>query len=377
MPSRTFVSDANIKKSLPPPKVIGPTTTKATRPTNKIPQDIIDGAKVVKKEEFDPERHLQFQPPTYIYTMKEFGFEGQGISPVAASEPFPLFTPEAIKQIRAEIFSEPVLRDCQYSSSFAKNMIRGMGRARAPFTHDAWSSPEVAAMVSSVAGIDLTHMFDYEIANINISINDQTTVISSDGKVQSKDSTSAFAWHYDSFPFVCVTMVSDCSEMIGGETAIRTPSGEVRKIRGPAMVRDHSLHLAGPHVKPTLIHEQGTAVVMQGRYLEHKALKSIGGRERISMVTPFRPKSPLIRDESILTGSRAISNWSELYHGYTDYRLEVLEERLREKRKSERIREDTKRPFDCESMRRFLEDQIAYLETTYSEIYPVEDMDED
>lgn len=129
MPSRTAVPGTITKKPFPPPKVIGPTTTKATRPTNKIPQDIIDNAKVTKKEAFDPERHLQFQPPTYIYTMKEFGLDGQGISPVAASEPFPLFTPEAIKQIRAEMFSEPVLRDCQYSSSFAKNMIRGMGRA--------------------------------------------------------------------------------------------------------------------------------------------------------------------------------------------------------------------------------------------------------
>lgn len=61
--------------------------------------------------------------------MKEIGLGGHGISPVAASEPFPLFTPEAIKQIRAEIFSEPVLADCQYASTFAKNMIRGMGRA--------------------------------------------------------------------------------------------------------------------------------------------------------------------------------------------------------------------------------------------------------
>ena len=116
---------------------------------------------------------------------------------------------------------------------------------------------------------------------------------------------------------------------------------------------------------------------MQGRYIEHQALKSIGGRERITMVTPFRPKSPWIRDESILTGSRAISNWSELYHDYTDYRLEVLEERLRAKRKAERVRELSKRRFDCESMRQFLEDQIAFLQATYAEIYPVEDIDED
>lgn len=95
-------------------------------------------------------------------------------------------------------------------------------------------------MVSSVAGIEVTHAFDYEIANINISINNQTTVISPSGKAQSEEPTSAFAWHFDSFPFVCVTMISDCSEMVGGETAIRTPSGDVRKIRGPAMVRKSS-----------------------------------------------------------------------------------------------------------------------------------------
>lgn len=128
MPS-TIVSNPITTKPPAPPKVTGPTTTKATRPSNKIPQDIIDNARVAKKEEFDPQRHLEFQPPTRTYTMKEIGLEGHGISPVAASEPFPLFTPEAVKQMRSEVFSEPVLRDCQYSSSFAKNMIRGMGRA--------------------------------------------------------------------------------------------------------------------------------------------------------------------------------------------------------------------------------------------------------
>lgn len=132
MPS-TLLSNGTTTKPPAPPKVVGPTTTKATRPTNKIPQDIIDNARAVKKEDFDPKRHLEFQAPTRIYTMKEIGLEGQGISPIAASEPFPLFTPEAVKQMRSEIFSEPVLRDCQYSSSFAKNMIRGMGRACVDF----------------------------------------------------------------------------------------------------------------------------------------------------------------------------------------------------------------------------------------------------
>ncbi|KAB8200783.1 hypothetical protein BDV34DRAFT_216899 [Aspergillus parasiticus] len=321
----------------PPPRVDGPATKKATRPTTKLPQSLIDSARVDKKEVFDPKKHLNFQPPKRVTTMKEIGLEGHGVSP-----------------IRAEVFSEPVHADCQYSSTFAKNMVRGMGRARAPFTCDSWSSPELLAKVSEVAGIDLEVSFEYEIANINISVRDQDTATHQGDEKPSDEEPPAFAWHYDSFAFVCVTMLSDCTGMIGGETAIRMPSGEIRKIRGPAM---------------------GTAVVMQGRYLEHQALKALGGRERISMVTAFRPKSHLVRDEMVLTGSRAISNWSELYTGYTRYRMELLEERLRAKMKEERQRERSNRPFDIPGMKRFLEGQKALLEVTIEELMEVEDMD--
>lgn len=61
--------------------------------------------------------------------MKEIGLEGHGVSPNAASEPFPLSTEEAVRQMRTEVFSEEVMRDCQYTSTFIKNMVRGMGPA--------------------------------------------------------------------------------------------------------------------------------------------------------------------------------------------------------------------------------------------------------
>lgn len=41
-------------------------------------------------------------------------------------------------------------------------------------------------------------------------------------------------------------MLSDCTGMIGGETALRTGTGEVMKVRGPAMVRQQLL-LNIPH----------------------------------------------------------------------------------------------------------------------------------
>lgn len=93
------------------------------------------------------------------------------------------------------------------------------------------------------------------------------------------------------------------------------------------------------------------------------------------MVTPFRPRDPSIRDELVLTGSRAISNWSELYHGFTGYRLELLEDRLRLKMKEEQKRVDTKRPFSIPNMTAFLREQIFFLEATVAELTPVEEMD--
>lgn len=121
-PSATFID-------VEPPTVIGPATKKATRPSNELPQSLIQGAKIAKKDAFDPEKHLNFQAPASIYTMEQIGLKGHGISPHAATEPFPLFTEEAIAQMRAEIFDEKVLAECQYSSTFNKNMVRGMGPA--------------------------------------------------------------------------------------------------------------------------------------------------------------------------------------------------------------------------------------------------------
>ncbi|KAL1853684.1 hypothetical protein Plec18167_005108 [Paecilomyces lecythidis] len=334
--------------SISAPKVVGPATKKATRPTNKLPQSLIDNAKIPKKESFDPKKHLAFEPPSRIYSMEEIGLAGAGISPNAASEPFPLFTAEAIRQIRAEVFDEKVLEHCQYASTFNKNMIRGMGHARAPFTYDAWKSPEVIAKISQVAGIDLVPSIDFEIANINVSINGQTIPLiqDEDGPLCSDD-LPAVAWHYDSFPFVCVTMLSDCTGMVGGETAIRKPNGEIMKVRGPA---------------------EGTAVVLQGRYIEHQALKALGGRERISMVTCFRPKSPFVKDETVLVGVRPISDLSELYTQYTEYRLEVLEERIRARLKGERQRQIAQQPFNIPDVREFLQEQKEFLDSMLEEI---------
>lgn len=207
--------------------------------------------------------------------------------------------------------------------------------------------------MSEIAGIDLIPAIDFDIANINVSINDagENSVEHPDSKDSFSAETSAVAWHYDSYPFVVVTMLSNCDGMVGGETALRLPDGSSRMVRGPI---------------------QGTAVVMQGRYIEHQALKAFGGRERIAMVTSMRAKNPLVKDETVLTGVRGISDISALYHQYTEYRFEILEERIRHFQKQERSREIAQLPYNVASARKFIQEQKEFLEDMLEEIYEIE-----
>ncbi|KAK5941771.1 hypothetical protein PMZ80_005722 [Knufia obscura] len=336
-----------------------PTDRIARRPTKILPQSLIEGSRITDKQTFDAAKHVNFTPPNKIYTMEEIGLTGQGLSSTAISEPFPLFTEEAIRQMRGEVFSQTILDKHQYQSSFASNMIRGHCPEDAPFIWDAWNDPHVLDIISKIAGIDLVPAWPFDTANINISVNTETdnveitsTPQQDNGKPKEEEEMSAFGWHYDSVPFVCVTMLSDCTNMVGGETMIRTGRGEHMKMRGPTM---------------------GTAVIMQGRYIEHQALKAIGGgKERISMVTSLRPRSCLAKDEVVLTGVRGISYVPELYFQYAEYRLQALKERVRHQLRVLRRRHDARRDFDTLEARVWLEEQRGYIDAMLAELVEVE-----
>jgi hypothetical protein len=81
---------------------------------------------VPEKVAFSAEVHLNFKSPAKIFTMKDLGLpENTGISPVAVSEPFQLFTAEAIQRMRDEVLSDQVWENCQYSSNLSQCQLRG------------------------------------------------------------------------------------------------------------------------------------------------------------------------------------------------------------------------------------------------------------
>jgi hypothetical protein len=90
--------------------------------------DSIDDMAALKNPEtvtFDAATHLNYKPPTKVHSMKELGLGDKGISPVAVSEPFQLFTADAITQMRSEVLSDAVWENCKYSSNLAHCQLRG------------------------------------------------------------------------------------------------------------------------------------------------------------------------------------------------------------------------------------------------------------
>jgi len=202
----------------------------------------------------------------------------------------------------------------------------------------------------------LVPVIDYEIGHINMSIPKQA-----DGSEE--EEKAIVGWHRDSYPFVCVLMLSDTTGMVGGETALRTGTGDIMKVRGPSKVNNRNWDVS----TYKLMRCQGCAAVLQGRYIEHQALPAFNSQERITSVTSFRPRSAFIKDDTILNTVRPISNLSELYGQVAEYQLENTEVRLRRILKVVR---DSNRAgaTNVKALKKFLKSEIQALPHIENEI---------
>ncbi|KAI9701427.1 MAG: hypothetical protein M1820_006518 [Bogoriella megaspora] len=340
-------------------------TTEQIAPNRAKP--IIQGVNGKRKAEhlihFDPDKHLSFSPPPEIWTMEDLGLKGVGVSPVGVSQPFQLFSEEAVEHFRTEILNPEVMEKCRFQSNLAPCQLRGYSPKYAPFIYDAWNNPETLAIISKIAGVDVIPVINHEIGHVNFSvkseaeakaevddINRAKSTYESDEGISGcpwEDDKPVVGWHNDSYPFVCVLMLSDCTNMVGGETALMTGHGEMMKVRGP---------------------QRGCAVVLQGRYITHQALRALGAQERITMVTSFRPRSPYLPDDTVLDTVRPISNLNDLYTEFASYRLEMLEERTRKQLKTLREFQQASKKTNVSRLKNFLSEQEEFIRRTNEEL---------
>lgn len=186
-----------------------------------------------------------------------------------------------------------------------------------------WYHPTVTACISEAFGLPLKILGRKgEVGYVNVQLSPEgragvyklgevpsLPLSSASFLPESQDDASMIdSWHKDSTQIVVVVMLSDCSTMAGGETAIRTGTGEVLKARGT---------------------KAGSAVVMQGCHTPHAALRSWNSMERISMVTSYG-FADAERDDSG-TSLRSISPKNHDIEGTRGHFLEWKLERLRER----------------------------------------------
>jgi hypothetical protein len=77
-----------------------------------------------------------------------------------------------------------------------------------------------------------------------------------------------------------------------------------------------------------------------------------------------------LRDDTVLTTVRPISDLSQLYGQFAEYRLEMLEERVRAQLKKVRERRSAGKKFDSKTVKAFLQAQEVFIAHTNNEIVP-------
>lgn len=305
-------------------------------------------AELVKKYgtqniQFDPAKHLKYYSAdpldqhkfhnTRRLTMEELGLTNKKqISPIGVSDPFPLFTDEAVDIMKMECLRKLTFlqyaRKSYNSTSGMDCVMRGYVKNHdkiiTPFIYAAWTHPKTVDLISTMAGVDLEVVMDYEIAHVNVGITDKDKALEQranylkeqreklfTGEDSGEDIPAIVGWHHDSYPFVCVLMVSDTSNMIGGETYLRMGDNKVARVSGP---------------------QKGSAAVLQGRLIQHLAPKPLGTTERITMVTSYRAKDAAKHDGSVLSTVKPEVNYGsrydQFYLEWVKYRAGVIKARL-------------------------------------------------
>lgn len=106
---------------------------------------------------------------------------------------------------------------------------------------------------------------------------------------------------------------------------------------------------------------------MQGRYIEHQALRAFGSQERITSVTSFRPRDPLVRDDTVLNTVRPISNLPDLYSQVEEYQLEAMKALIDARLDGLRKDQETN-TYSCKRFKAFTAEAIRRLEHLDHEI---------
>lgn len=149
-------------------------------------------------------------------------------------------------------------------------------------------------------------------------------------------------------------MLSDTTNMLGGETWVERGDKSVLKVEGCTI---------------------GQTYMMQGGYVRHLAAKAYNTNERLTMVTSYRCKDPMMDDCTYMKGMWEMSTRAKLNSDVSTYRLKLISERLAAY--AEKIQKDRGPDpeadldvVDPDDLMRFVAAQCEYLMDTRKNLIP-------
>jgi hypothetical protein len=211
---------------------------------------------------FDPKKHLRFQLPEKTYTLEDLKYNRkQAVGNVAATDPFPLFSREAVIQMRRELLSERTIKNCMTYTRPGSVQIRGAAPQYAPFVYEAWTHPETIKAVSAVVGLPVKINMAQEIGHTNVQLGEDgleglkkltpepfepkaAAVNVEEEDIVEDKATDVIEWHNDMYPWSLVVSLS-LPQGKGGETACLCGDGSIIKAAKPDVVSLH-VHLLHP-----------------------------------------------------------------------------------------------------------------------------------
>lgn len=238
---------------------------------------------------FDPAVHLQIEPPDGVISddFIDLPFplpdDAQHGFTLAFSKPFRLLSDEGVRALQSVIDAN---KQFAKSNERIPQCLRGLGY-RSKFVRDLNSDPQTVSLLSAMAGRPIApHGMHMNMSHVNL------------GRPVQKGDAPVIVdqWHVDSVDYVCVIIMSDLSECIGGDLQVLCKKD----------VREDSDFLS-KGVTPELEHlvrtvqypGKGHAIFIRGSHVLHRITPVVQALEpRVSVVNGYMSRNVFDEDST-------------------------------------------------------------------------------
>ncbi|KAI9019651.1 hypothetical protein DFJ74DRAFT_673932 [Hyaloraphidium curvatum] len=237
---------------------------------------------------FDFGRHIDFQPPAFVYDLDFNRVAYEDIPKVkdtwsgfGFSTPFKLLSAEGVARFKEIIGRDAASRPfAVHREELFPASLRGLGYT-SRFARDSVRSPDVLGILGNLAG-DV-------VAPDSIPLNYMHTNLGLP-PAPGAPARSAAAWHSDSVQYVLVIMLCDTSQMVGGELEVVAVGKD--KAREDVEMNDEAIaKLPADKIIKVKYPGEGWCIFMQGARFYHQVAPVISchpDHPRLSVVNSYQ-----------------------------------------------------------------------------------------